>query len=105
MWRTTWISLGVCIVFFLASAGAPRVNAAEEKTTFVVKHLCCGACGNALSNALKKVDGVTNITTKNGAPGEVTVSFDSAKVGCKDCFAKKVVKAAHDAGFVVEEKK
>ncbi len=45
--------------------------------------MCCGNCAKALKGALTKVDGVTEVATTNGAPGEATVSHDDAKADAK----------------------
>lgn len=92
--------MGVALTALLVSWLALAAFAAEAKTTFVVKHMCCGNCAKALKGALTKVDGVTEVATTNGAPGEATVTHDDAKTD-----AKKLIKAAFDAGFVMEAKK
>ena len=54
-------------------------------------HLCCGACVRAADEAIKKVDGVNNVTADREA-SSIEVSGDNVSV-------EAVVKALNGAGF------
>lgn len=66
-----------------------------KSLTLTGAHNCCGSCNTSIKNALKKVKGVTNDTSKGKAETfEVTGEFD----------AEEVVKALNAAGFHVKVK-
>jgi copper chaperone CopZ len=74
---------------FPASGAKEGSKASQIKVGHV--HLCCGACVRAADEAVKKVDGVNDVTADREA-SSIEVSGESVSV-------EAVVKALNDAGF------
>ena len=65
------------VVVSLALAGS--LLAATRSVTFEVKGWSCGSCASATRIALKKLDGVTDVST-DVAKSEAVVTYDENKV-------------------------
>lgn len=76
--------------------------AATRNVTFEVKGWTCGSCASATRIALKKLDGVTDVST-DVAKSEAVVTYDENKVT-----AQKMIEAVGKIGYkasVKEEKR
>lgn len=77
------VSFGVAA----AMSGAPR------SVTLEVKGWTCGACASATRIALKKLDGVTEVTT-DAQKAEAVVSYDDARLT-----PQKMIEAVGKIGY------
>lgn len=70
----------------------------KEKVSFTVTDMYCSSCPFVVESAIKKVDGVKEVTIETkGTEGEVTVSFDDAKTDIN-----RIQKAVSDLGYGVK---
>lgn len=67
-----------------------------EKTNFAIEGMSCGACVNAVTNVLKRLDGVQ---VQQVTVGSADVSFDPSKTS-----AGAIAEALTDAGFPAESR-
>jgi Cu+-exporting ATPase len=82
----------------LAAALLSSVALAKEtKTTMKVSGWHCGGCASKTEDALKKVDGVTAVSTDSDK-GECTVTYDDKKAN-----QEKLEAAVVSSGFKVEK--
>ncbi len=85
------------VIFALAAslAFAGSALAKETKTTLKVTGWHCAGCAGKTEASLKKVSGVTSVTT-NKKSGTAIIEFDDAKVQVAD-----LEKVIVDEGFAV----
>lgn len=67
------------------------------QTTFDVKGMHCGHCKMSVTNALKELDGVSNVSV-DLETGKAAVEFDGAKVQFSD-----LKEAVEEQGYEVVE--
>ena len=77
----------------LVFAVAWPLSAATKTTTFAVKGWTCGSCASATRIALKKLDGVEDVTTDLDKM-EATVTYDDARIA-----PEKMVQAIEKLGY------
>lgn len=70
----------------------------KEKTSFIVTDMYCSSCPFVVESAIKKVDGVKEVTIETkGTEGEVTVAFDDTKTD-----VNTIQKAVSDLGYGIK---
>lgn len=82
--------LTIATIVMLTSLAA--VFSVDDEVTLKDVHLCCGSCVDAVNDALKGVDGVTNVASDQNTK---SVAF---KVSSDDA-AKKAIEALAENGF------
>lgn len=70
--------------------------AAETTTTFKVTGMYCNACETKIQHALKKTEGVTNVTVSL-EKGSAVVTYDDARVK-----PEQIVKVIENEGYKAE---
>ena len=86
-------SSGLLILGFSAFA-----LAATKSATLEVQGWTCGACASATKIALKKLDGVTNVTT-DVEKSEVDVTYEEGKVS-----TQRMIEAVQKIGYKAKVK-
>ncbi len=79
--------------FVVSLALASTLLAATRSVTFEVKGWSCGSCASATRIALKKLDGVTDVST-DVAKSEAVVTYDENKVT-----PQKMIEAVERMGY------
>ncbi len=77
----------------LMSTFSALAFAATKSATLEVQGWTCGACASATKIALKKLDGVTNVTTEV-EKSEVVVTYEEGKVS-----TQKMIEAVGKIGY------
>ena len=73
--------------------------ASITEKTLRVDGMTCGGCSSSVEQALKKVEGVVEVTATHGTKGTVRVKYDDQKVGLA-----KIKQVINDTGFKVVDK-
>ncbi len=92
--RKNFVALSVLVLFLLQTAA---VLAGELKTiTLAVDKMTCNMCPITVKNALKKVDGVTEVVAKYEGEGNgwAKVTYDTSKTSIDD-----LTFATEEAGY------
>ncbi len=84
------------VVLWLSLAGTLL---GTTRSTFEVKGWTCGSCASATRIALKKLEGVTDVST-DAAKAEVVVTYDGNKVT-----AQRLIEAVEKLGYKASVKK
>lgn len=79
--------------FVVSLALSGTLLAAPRSVTLEVKGWSCGACASATRIALKKLDGVTEVTT-DAQKAEAIVSYDDARLT-----PQKMIEAVEKIGY------
>jgi copper chaperone CopZ len=90
VFSTTLLTLTLLTVVALAGI--------TEKT-LRVNGMTCDGCSSSVEQALKKVEGVVEVTATHGSKGTVRVKYDDQKVGLA-----KIKQVINDTGFKVVDK-
>ncbi len=73
--------------------------AAITEKTLRVNGMTCDGCSSSVEHALKKVEGVLEVTATHGSKGTVRIKYDDQRVGLA-----KIKQVINDTGFKVVDK-